>query len=171
MNVKFLNPFLEAIYEVLKTETGIETHKGDLQLEKGPYTTDDITVIIALVGGVEGMVFYSLTKETSIKLVSKMMGEEISEFDTLAQSGIAELGNVITGRASVKLSVAGFEATISPPTLLIGKGSQVTTLDCPRLIIPLSSPLGTITVHLALRDGMNHGMKTAQIPVPAKPVI
>jgi chemotaxis protein CheX len=124
-----------------------------------------------LVGGVEGMVFYSLTKETSIKLVSKMMGEEISEFNSLAQSGIAELGNVITGRASVKLSVAGYEATISPPTLLIGKGSQVSTLDCPRLIIPLSSDLGTITVHLALRDGMNQGMKAAQIPVPAKPVI
>jgi chemotaxis protein CheX len=170
MNVKFLNPFLEAIYEVLKTETGIESHKGDLQLEKGPYTTDDITVIIALVGGVEGMVFYSLTKETSIRMVSKMMGEEISEFNSLAQSGIAELGNVITGRASVKLSMAGYEATISPPTLLIGKGSQVSTLDCPRLIIPLSSDLGTITVHLALRDGMNQGTKTAQIPVPAKPV-
>ena len=171
MNVKFLNPFLEAIHEVLKTETGIDANKGDLQLEKGPYTTDDITVIIALVGGVEGMVFYSLTKETSICLVSKMMGEELSEFDSLAQSGIAELGNVITGRASVKLSVAGFEATISPPTLLIGKGSQVSTLDCPRLIIPLSSNVGTITVHLALRDGINQGQKTAQIPVPAKPVI
>ncbi len=60
MNVKFLNPFLEAIYEVLKTETGVEAGKGDLQLDKGPYTTDDITVIIALVGSVEGMVFYSL---------------------------------------------------------------------------------------------------------------
>ncbi len=171
MNVKFLNPFLEAIYEVLKSETGMEASKGDLQLEKGPYTTDDITVIIALVGGVEGMVFYSLTKETSISLVSKMMGEELVEFDTLTQSGIAELGNVITGRASVKLSVAGYEATISPPTLIIGKGSQVSTLDCPRLIIPLSSKVGTITVHLALRDGMNQGIKTAQIPVPAKPAI
>jgi chemotaxis protein CheX len=171
MNVKFLNPFLEAIHEVLKTETGIDAIKGDLQLEKGPYLTDDITVIIALVGGVEGMVFYSLTKETSMSLVSKMMGEEISEFNSLAQSGIAELGNVITGRASVKLSVAGFEATISPPTLVIGKGSQVSTLDCPRLIIPLSSNIGTITVHLALREGMNQGTKTAQIPVPAKPAI
>ena len=75
MNVKFLNPFLEAIYEVLKTETGVEASKGELQLDKGPYTTDDITVIIALVGSVEGMVFYSLTEKTSIGLVSKMMGE------------------------------------------------------------------------------------------------
>ena len=169
MNVKFLNPFLEAIFEVLKTETGIETVKGELQLDKGPYTTDDITVIIALVGSVEGMVFYSLTEKTSIGLVSKMMGESLTEFDSLAQSGIAELGNVITGRASVKLSQAGYEATISPPTLIIGKGSQISTLDFPRLVIPLSSQIGTITVHIALRDGMNQTQKTAQIPVPSKP--
>jgi chemotaxis protein CheX len=171
MNVKFLNPFLEAIYEVLKTETGVEAGKGDLQLDKGPYTTDDITVIIALVGSVEGMVFYSLTRETSINLVSKMMGEEITEFNSLCQSGIAELGNVITGRASVKLSQAGYEATISPPTLIIGSGSQISTLDFPRLVIPLSCNIGTITVHIALRDGINQSQKTAQIPVPAKPAI
>jgi chemotaxis protein CheX len=171
MNVKFLNPFLEAIYEVLKTETGIEAKKGELQLDKGPYTTDDITVIIALVGSVEGMVFYSLTERTSIGLVSKMMGEELSEFDSLAQSGIAELGNVITGRASVKLSLAGYEATISPPTLIIGKGSQISTLDFPRLVVPLSSTLGTITVHIALREGINQSQKTSHIPVPAKPSI
>ncbi len=171
MNVKFLNPFLEAIYEVLKTETGIETGKGELQLDKGPYTTDDITVIIALVGSVEGMVFYSLNEQTSIGLVSKMMGEELKEFDSLAQSGIAELGNVITGRASVKLSQAGYEATISPPTLIIGKGSQVSTLDFPRLVIPLSCDIGTITVHIALRDGINQSQKAAQIPVPVKPSV
>jgi len=100
-----------------------------------------------------------------------MMGEELTEFNSLAQSGIAELGNVITGRASVKLSQAGYEATISPPTLIIGRGSQVSTLDFPRLVIPLSSEIGTITVHIALREGMSHGQKTAQIPVPAKPEI
>lgn len=171
MNVKFLNPFLEAIHEVLRTETGIIAEKGDLQLDKGPYTTDDITVIIALVGRVEGMVFYSLTKNTSIGLVSKMMGDELNEFNSLAQSGIAELGNVITGRASVKLSEAGYESTISPPTLIIGKGSQISTLDFPRLVIPLSSEIGTITVHIALREGLNQGQKTAQIPVPEKPKV
>ncbi len=169
MNVKFLNPFLEAINEVLKAETGSITEKGDLKLDKAPYITDDITVIIALVGAIEGMVMYSLDNDTAIKLVSKMMGDDISEFNSLVQSGVAELGNVITGRASVKLSQTGFDATISPPTLVIGRGSQITTLDFPRLVVPLSTDFGKVTVQLALREGMNQTQKTAQIPIPAKP--
>ncbi len=171
MNVKFLNPFLEAVHEVLKIETGCEITKGALQLEKGAYITDDVTVIIALVGAVEGMVMYSLSFQTANCLVSKMMGDEINEFSSLVQSGVAELGNVITGRASVKLSQEGFEATISPPTLIIGKGSQISTLDFPRLVVPLSSECGSIVVQLAIREGTNKSQNTAQIPVPAKPGI
>jgi chemotaxis protein CheX len=169
MNVKFLNPFLEAVSEVIKAETGGEAIKGDLTLDKAAYVTDDVTVIIALVGSVEGMVMYSLDNDTAIKIVSIMMGEKLSEFDSLVQSGVAELGNVITGRASVKLSQSGYESTISPPTLIIGRGSQISTLDFPRLVVPLQTENGSITVQLALREGMNHGQKTAQIPVPAKP--
>lgn len=171
MNVKFLNPFLEAVFEVLKAETGCDTTKGALTLEKGAYVTDDVTVIIALVGAVEGMVMYSLSFKTANCTVSKMMGDEITEFNSLVQSGVAELGNVITGRASVKLSQGGYEATISPPTLIIGKGSQISTLDFPRLVVQLSSECGEITVQLALREGMNKSQNTAQIPVPAKPGI
>jgi chemotaxis protein CheX len=170
MNVKFLNPFLEAVFEVIKTETGFIVNKGDLNLEKGAYITDDVTVIIALVGAVEGNVFYGMSTSTAIALVSRMMGEQMEKFDTLAQSGIAELGNVITGSASVKLSDAGFEATISPPTLILGKGATISTLDFPRLIVPLKAECGEIVVHLALRESITT-QKTAQIPVPAKPSV
>jgi chemotaxis protein CheX len=168
MNVKFLNPFLEAVFEVLQTETGFEMKKGELKLEKGAYITDDILVIIALVGAVEGNVLYSLNKETAMTLVSKMLGETVTQFDSFAQSGIAELGNVITGKASVKLSHAGYESTISPPTLILGKGATISTLDYPRLIVPLEGECGPVTVHLALRENLST-QKTAQIPVPPKP--
>ncbi|HEX2979674.1 MAG TPA: chemotaxis protein CheX [Anaerolineaceae bacterium] len=171
MNVKFLNPFVDAAFEVLKAETGVSLKRGELSLEKSAYQTDDVTVIIALVGGVEGTIFYSMSSDTAVGLASKIIGEELGAFNSLAQSGVAELGNVITGRASVKLSEAGFEATISPPTLLLGKGATISTLDFPRLVVPLLSECGTVMVHLALREGSSQGKNTAQIPVPPRPSI
>lgn len=171
MNVKFLNPFVEAAFEVLKIETGCEIKRGDLSLQKSLYITDDVTVIIALVGMVEGTVFYSMNTDTAKKVASKLMGEKFVEFNSLAQSGIAEIGNVITGRASVKLAEAGFETTISPPTVLQGKGASISTLDYPRVILPMSSEMGEILIHLSLRMGTNKNMKTAQIPVPNAPNI
>ena len=169
MNVKFLNPFIEAAFEILKAETGISAQRGSLGLEQNEYITDDITVILALVGAVEGTVYYGMPEKTAILLVSKMIGENITTFDSLAQSGIAELGNVITGRASVKLSAAGYEATISPPPLLLGNGATISTLDFARIVVPVLFDGAYLNIHLALREGKSHGQTTAQMPVPAKP--
>ena len=169
MNVKFLNPFIEAAFEVLKVEAGIEAERGALGLDQNEYKTDDITVIIALVGAVEGTVYFGMSFEAAIILVSKMIGENITEFNSLAQSGIAELGNVITGRASVKLSASGYEATISPPTLLLGRGATISTLDFARIVVPVKFNNVSINIHLALREGKNTTQTTAQMAVPSKP--
>lgn len=170
MNVKFLNPFVEAAYEVLQVEANFRTKRGPLQLEKFAYVTDDVTVILSMVGELEGMVFYSMSEQTAVFLASVMLGEGFDEFDGLAQSGIAELGNVITGRASVKLSKTGFHANISPPTLLLGSGATISTLDVPRIKVPLEGENGsTLTIHLALRQGRYQGKKTADIEVPEAP--
>jgi chemotaxis protein CheX len=165
MNVKFLNPFVEAAYEVIKTETSQDISRGDLRLENGAYVTDDATVILSLVGSVEGTVFYSMSADTAIRLASILMGESFDKLEYLAQSGIAELGNVITGRASMKLSEAGYESTISPPALILGKGASISTLDYVRLVVPLVTVAGPFVIHLALRPG-NTTLKTPQITIP-----
>ncbi len=165
MNVKFLNPFVDAAYEVLLVETNQKIARGDLRLEKEPYHKYDITVIISLIGQVEGNVFYSMDQSTALQMASRILGEKMAEFNILAQSGIAELGNVITGRASVKLSQAGFESTISPPALLLGKGATISTLDYPRLVVPLQGECGYMYIHLALREGNVRNFKITQTPV------
>ena len=151
-NVKFMNPFVEAASEVLKAEVGTEVRRGTLSLQKSAMTTDDITVLISLVGQVQGVVLYGLSKETGLGLVSKITDQEFKEFDSLAQSGVAELGNVITGRATIKLSESGYGANISPPTLIQGRGLQISTLDFSRIMVPLITDYGEIMVHLALRE-------------------
>ena len=157
MNVKFMNPFLDAATEVLQAECQIEANRGNLILQKTSMTTDEITVMISMIGHVRGVVLYGLSIATALKLVSRVMGQEFEQFDNLAQSGIAELGNVISGRATVKLSQAGYSTDISPPTLILGKGIEISTLDFARIVVPLTFEENGIEVHLALREasGLN----------------
>ncbi len=169
MNVMFLNPFVEAANDVLRAEAQLSVTRGNLSLQKSALTTDDVTVLISMVGHVQGAVLYSLSNATGLALVSRMMSRVFVEFDGLAQSGIAELGNVITGRASVKLSEAGYEAALSPPTLLIGKGAAISTLDFERLVVPLNSDYGSVVIHLALRESADRGPGAAAITVSARP--
>jgi chemotaxis protein CheX len=166
MNVKFLNPFVEAAYEILGFETHQSVQRGDLRLDNGSYQTDDVTVIISLVGAVDGTVFYSMSKDVAVGLASVLMGEKFDALDRLAQSGIAELGNVITGKASMKLAQAGYESNISTPSLIIGKGATISTLEFPRLIVPLNTSIGPLIIHLALREGLQPNLKTPQLTIP-----
>lgn len=152
MSVKFLNPFIEAAAEVLEAEVGATIERGQIALEHSAYTTRDVTVLLSLVGQIEGLVLYGFPEETALNLVGQMMGEPIPEMDELAQSGIGELGNVITGRASIKLSQSGYESVISTPSLVLGSDVRISTLDFQRLAIPLETQYGRFDIHLALRE-------------------
>ena len=151
MKAEILNPFIQAASEVLETELGAETQRGTLHVRKSAFTTNEITTLVGVTGQVSGIVLYSMSQETALSLVSRMMGQEFTEFDALAQSGIGELGNVITGRAGVLLSEAGFQSNISPPSLVIGKGTMITTLDLNRLVFPLQTDVGEIEVQVVLK--------------------
>jgi chemotaxis protein CheX len=152
MNVKFLNPFVDAAVEVLKAEAKANISKGTITLQKSALTSDEVTVLINLVGQVQGVVLFGMSEKLGMNIVSLMMSQEFTEFDNLAQSGVAELGNVISGRATVMLSEAGYKSTISPPTMIKGKGVQISTLDFPRIVVPLTCELGEMVIHLALRE-------------------
>ena len=169
MNVKFLNPFVSAATEILSIEMHEVVKRSELRLENGLYITDDVTVVISLIGAVAGTVFFSMSNESAIQLASTLMGEKFEVFDILAQSGIAELGNVITGRASMKFADTGYEARISTPSLILGKGATISTLEYPRLIVPLHLSKGSITIHLALRESLQIDVKLTQATT-AKPV-
>ena len=166
MNVKFLNPFVESAHDILRVEMHESVQRGELRLESGSYHTEDATVIISLVGSVDGTVFYSMSQESAIQFASALMGEKFDTLNALAQSGIAELGNVITGQASMRLAEAGFESNISTPSLIIGSGASISTLEYPRLVVPLVTSIGSLTIHLSLRENPQVVLKTPQIAMP-----
>jgi len=162
MKLDFFHPFVSSAREVLSLEIHETVERGDLRLETGLHVTDDVTVILSLVGTLNGTVFFSMSEEVAIKLASALMSEKFDSFDKLAQSGIAELGNVITGRASMKFAEAGYETDISTPSLIIGKGATISTLEYSRLVVPLRTSIGPITIHLALREASEANAKSEQ---------
>jgi chemotaxis protein CheX len=151
MRAEIINPFLQAASEVLESELGSAPQRGAIGLAKSAYTSDEVTAIVAVTGAVAGMVMFAMAERTARAMVSKMMGQEFPEFDALAQSGIAEIGNVITGRAAVLLSEAGFASELAPPMLIVGRGSMISTLDVQRLVIPMGTEFGKIDIQVALK--------------------
>lgn len=152
MDAKLLNPFIQAAVEVLKAEVDANVSRGEVSLQKSSLTSDDITVLINLIGDVYGVVMYGMPTNTCLNLISKIMGQDFTELNSLAQSGVAELGNVISGQATIKFSEAGYISNISTPTVLNGRGIEISTLGFARIVVPLNTQFGVLTVHVALRE-------------------
>jgi chemotaxis protein CheX len=152
MKVEFINPFVKAAIDVLRSETGSEVERGKLRLETSASTAHDVAVMIGITGKARGIVLYGMTTEAAKNIVSKMMGQECDEFDALAQSGIAEMGNVITGLASRGLAESGYQCNITPPTLIVGNNTTIGTLDIPRIALSVALQFGEIDIHVALRE-------------------
>jgi chemotaxis protein CheX len=151
MRAEFINPFLQAATEVLESELGSPPTRGNIGLQRSAYTSDEVTAVVAVTGEVAGIVLFAMAETTARAMVSKMLGQDFPELDALAQSGIAEIGNVITGRAAVLLSEAGFPSDLAPPMLLIGRGTMISTLDVQRLVIPMETEFGNIEIQAALK--------------------
>lgn len=150
MKLATIDAFVKATGDVLMAELGMEVRRGQVSLMKSAAPTDEVTTLLSFTGALSGTVIYSMKLETALAIVSHMLGQELPELDELGQSGIAELSNVITGTAMTLLAQAGYACELAPPVVTVSKnGAACSTLDRPRLAIPLQTDLGRIDVQLA----------------------
>ncbi|MEI7743171.1 MAG: chemotaxis protein CheX [Chloroflexota bacterium] len=152
MRVQLVNCYVRAAADVIAQETRDAVKRGGVKLEKDAYTTEDVTAMVGVNGAMGGSFFLSMSEKTALGLVSSMMGQECETFDELAQSGIAELANVVAGAASVGLSELGYQTNITPPLLLLGSKAKISAVEIQRLVVPLTTTHGHVNVHVALRE-------------------
>ncbi len=153
MKVEFINPFVKAAYDVLQQEINAQIEKGALSIEDTSVTTqEEVTVLIGVTGQLQGVVIYSLSERTAKNIVSEMIKERVPIFDSMAESAIAEMGNVISGLASAQLEANGYVCNIAPPTVIIGRGVIISTVNIKKLVIPLNTEHGSMRISVALRE-------------------
>lgn len=121
MDVKYINPFLDALVNVMP-QVGInDIKKGSISVKGKEVDSLGVLIIIGVVGDLKGNIIYGTTMESAKKIASAMMmGAPVKELDEIAQSAISELTNMITANASTLFSEEGINIDISTPTLLYG---------------------------------------------------
>ncbi len=152
MRAEIINPFLVAASEIMYMEAGIKAQRGQLKLTASRWTGQKVTVMISVIGEVEGTVLIGMSEQTAIEFTSAMMGGGITEFNSLVLSAVAEFGNVVSGRATAGLEAIGFRTDISTPTVMYGKTCRISTLSLKRIQIPLDTDIGLFELSIAIRE-------------------
>nr|PZN39860.1 MAG: hypothetical protein DIU70_08825 [Bacillota bacterium] len=152
MKAEVLNAFFQAAVEILRCEIKDSVHRGALAATIAPTLDSEVTVFLGAVGNLRGLVLFGMSRETALALASRMAGMPFTTLDDLVLSAVAELGNVVTGRALMALSEQGYACDLTPPSVMVGKGAYFSTLGIPRIRIPLYTSLGEIRLDVALQE-------------------
>ncbi|MDR2501002.1 MAG: chemotaxis protein CheX [Treponema sp.] len=154
MRVEYINPFVEAAYNVLKEVLNNEVKRGDLSLKSTSMRIQGVAALVGLAGDVEGRVLFDMTKETALAVSSAMNGMAFTAMDDLAKSTIQELANMITAQAITKLHDLGFKFDLTPPALFTGDNMEVSNNQkMEALVVPMElGTIGKIEVNVAIRE-------------------
>ncbi|MDK2966951.1 MULTISPECIES: chemotaxis protein CheX [Lacrimispora] len=121
MDVKYINPFIEAFLSVMPQLGFGKVEKTNLSLKDSNLTYTGVIMTVGIVGEMKGNVVYYLDLENAKKVASTMMmGMPVDEFNEMAQSAISELANMLTANAATFFANIGITVDISTPTLLYG---------------------------------------------------
>ncbi len=154
VNVKYINPFIEAAQSVLKDMCKEDLKIGKVYLKASPYATAEVVVVIGITGDIKGQVIFSISKNVACNIASKMMGGmEVKELDELSKSAIQELSNMIAGTATTVFYNRGITLDITPPSLLIGNEIKISSNNMQTISIPLEFPNGdAFEIDVAIRE-------------------
>ncbi len=152
MRVEYINPFVEAAFNVLREVLSAEVKRGELYLKSTSQPVLGVATIVGLTGGVEGRVLLDMSKKTALAIASEMNGEEITVMDDLAKATISELANMITGQAVTKLHELGFKFDLTPPAIITGENMEVSNSGVEALIVPVELSIGKIEINVAVRE-------------------
>jgi chemotaxis protein CheX len=153
MRVEYINPFVEAAFNVLKEVLNADVKRGELYLKSTTMSIMGVAALVGLAGDVEGRVLFDMTKETALNIAGTMNGEQFTALDELAKATITELANMITAQAVTKLHDLGFKFDLTPPALFSGENMEISNREVEALIVPMElGSHGKIEINVAVRE-------------------
>lgn len=152
MNIDFINPFVEASYEILKEVLQVEIKREDIYLKSRVSNIKGIAALIGLLGQAEGRLILDMSPETAIQIASKMVGENFNTVNEMVVNVITEVANMITANAITKLHNRGYNLDLTPPTIIKGNDIEITDKDLEALVVPLRMQYGLVEINVATKE-------------------
>lgn len=153
MDVKYVNPFIEATIHVLETMAFTKAEAGQIFPKKDKYARGDVSAIIGLTGDVKGTISVSFSEKSILAIVTNMFMEEVTKLNDEVRDAAGEIANMISGQARQKLAGMGRKLKAAIPTVIMGKDHTITHITEEKVIaIPFISNNGDFTVEVCFEE-------------------
>ncbi|MFH2060606.1 MAG: chemotaxis protein CheX [Pseudomonadota bacterium] len=149
MDVKLVNPFINATINVLETMAFMTVDAGQPYLKKDNVAVGDVSGVLGLTGVANGTIAVTFEEQCILQVVSNMFGETMSELNSEIADAVGELTNMISGQARRELEEMGkvFKAAI--PSVVTGRNHSITHYsNGPKIAIPFYTDNGKFTIEV-----------------------
>ena len=153
MDVKIVNPFINATVKVLGTMAHAKVNPGKPYVKNDNIAKGDVTGIIGITGETNGTISVTFDAGSILKVMSSMFGEEVTTLGAEVSDAVGELTNMISGQARRKLGEMGkvFDAAI--PSVVTGKNHRITHItNGPIVAIPFTTEGGSFTIEICFEN-------------------
>ncbi len=153
MDVKIINPFLEAAINVLKTMAMMDPKPGKPFVKKDLLAIGDVSGIIGITGDAQGSMSISFTEPCISAIVTNLFGMPVNEIDDDVRDAVGELTNMICGDARRRLEAQNITLQAGTPIVVAGKNHSITHVNNgPCLAIPFTTSAGDFVVEVAFNN-------------------
>jgi chemotaxis protein CheX len=152
VNVKFINPIVGAVVDVLGTMAQIQMERGTpaLRDKNSPKTHGDVTGMISVNSeNFSGSLAIVFKEPLILAIYQNMMSEKKTQIDDDVKDCVMELTNIVFGNARRDLNLIGHNIKSARPSVISGKNHDVVHSGqglC--LQLPFKSQHGDMVVEL-----------------------
>ncbi len=150
MDVRYINPFIEAVRSVFSTMVQLDVELGRPHLAE-QLPRYDVSGIIGMSGDVVGSIVLSFPTPVAVQVISKFASTELQPSSPDFADALGELVNMISGAAKAKFE--GKNVSISTPSVVIGVGHTVARPARTACIsLPCRVFCGHFSIDIAIRE-------------------
>lgn len=154
MRADFINPFLHAMINVLRTMCELQPQVGKPILKEDNIARGVVTGFIDLMGEkTSGSMAISFSEPVALDIVERMLGERPAKVNSTVEDLVGEITNMVSGGAKKILSEEGYNFYLSQPVTFVGEGHKILhSVYGPKILIPFHVESGDFVVEVCFRD-------------------
>jgi chemotaxis protein CheX len=153
MNAAMVNPFIEGTLYILDTTASVKARAGSPYLKKDSLAKGDISGTLSIAGDVTGSASVTFTEKSILGIVSAMFGEEMTDMDEEINDAVGEIGNMISGHVTTKMTEMGKTVRVKLNEVKSGKGHTVDHVEGGTVLaLPFATTKGTMIIEVCYSE-------------------
>lgn len=150
MDVRFVNPVLDAVVNVLSTMAQMTPQAGKPTIKPDSQARGVVTGLIDFSGKqVTVSTAISFPKSVVFEITKRMLRTEPKEVDEMVMDLVGEIANMMAGGAKASLEKEGYDFELTLPKVDAGEGHEVKhSISGPVVLLPFSTESGEFFVEI-----------------------